>query len=79
MYIVPLFLDIEATEKACSYCVCIAIVALRCNLIVMCSILQLLTLVFGVLGCKYYPMVFLESCFIPYKRHDDIVAIVCYM
>ena len=34
---------------------------------------------FGVFGYKHYVMLFLGSCFMPYKRHKDIVDVACYI
>ena len=34
---------------------------------------------FGVFAYKYYAMVFAGSCFMPYKRHDDIVDVARYI
>ena len=80
MCIVLSCLDMEATQEACSYCIYKAAATLHRSSNVTCSsYLPAIHAFFGVFGYKYYPMVFLGSCFMPCKRHDDIVAIARYI
>ena len=80
MRIVLSCVDLEATEKACLYYVCTAAVALQCRLYITRGSYPAATRpCFWVLGCKHYAILFHGSCFMPYKRHDDIVAVACYI
>ena len=60
--------------------VCTAAVALQFRLSIACaSCLAATCTCFGMFGYKHYAMVFLGSCFMLYKKYDDIVAVVRYI
>ena len=67
-------------QEASLHCVCTAAVALQQKPSITCSSYLSATVAsFGVFRYKCYVMLFLRSCFVPYKRYNDIVDVACYI
>ena len=79
MFIVLSCLDVEATVSLSVLCThSSSCIMTQTHRTIYVSYLAATHACLGAFGYRYYVMLFLGSYCMPYKRHDNIVDVVCY-